>query len=79
MLTGEVVDILKQRTDVAVRAGPPKNSDLMVRKLDQTRMVIVAAPSYLARHDTPATAEELVQHNRLGANYVRAQPGWPLQ
>ncbi|MCY0854987.1 LysR family transcriptional regulator [Cupriavidus sp. D39] len=79
VLTDEVIDILEQRTDVAVRAGPLISSNLMARKLGQTRMVIVGAPDYLARNGTPATPDELAQHNRLGANYVRAQPGWPLR
>ncbi|VVE41281.1 LysR family transcriptional regulator [Pandoraea iniqua] len=79
VLTDEVIDILEQRTDVAVRAGPLKSSSLMARKLGQTRMVIVGAPSYLARRGTPTTPDELQQHNLLGANYVRAQPGWPFQ
>lgn len=79
VLTDEVIDILEQRTDVAVRAGPLKSSTLIARKLGQTRMVIVGAPGYLARHGTPVKPDDLFQHNRLGANYVRAQPGWPLR
>lgn len=79
VLTDEVIDILEQRTDVAVRAGPLKSSNLVARKLGATRMVIVGAPRYLARHGTPATPEQLLAHNRLGANYTRAQPGWPLR
>lgn len=79
VLTDEVIDILEQRTDVAVRAGPMKSSNLVARKLGSTRMVIVGAPGYLARHAAPATPEDLWAHNRLGANYARAQPGWPLR
>lgn len=79
VLTDEVIDILEQRTDVAVRAGPLKSSNLVARTLGATRMVIVGAPDYLARHGTPTTPDELLTHNRLGANYVRAQPGWPLR
>ncbi|OWT80872.1 MULTISPECIES: LysR family transcriptional regulator [unclassified Achromobacter] len=79
VLTDEVIDILEQRTCVAVRAGPLKSSSLVARKLGGTRMMIVGAPSYLVRHGTPATPTELLAHNRLGANYVRAQPGWPLR
>jgi DNA-binding transcriptional LysR family regulator len=78
-LTDEVVDILEQRTDVAVRAGPMKSSNLMARKLGATRMVIVGAPAYLERHGIPGTPKELLSHNRLGANYARARPGWPLR
>jgi len=79
VLTDEVVDILEQRTDVAVRAGPLKSSNLVARKLGDTRMVIVGAPGYLTRYGTPATLDDLLAHNRLGANYARAQPGWPLR
>lgn len=79
VLTDEVIDILEQRTDVAVRAGPLKSSNLVARKLGATRMMIVAAPSYLARHGAPTTPEQLRAHNRLGPNHVRAQPGWPLR
>lgn len=79
VLTDEVIDILEQRTDVAVRAGPLKSSNLVARKLGGTRMLIVGAPGYLARHGTPATPEQLLAHNRLGANYVRAQAGWLLR
>lgn len=79
VLTDEVIDILEQRTDVAVRAGPLKSSNLVARGLGATRMVIVGAPRYLSRHGMPATPDELLAHNRLGANYARAQPGWPLR
>lgn len=79
VLTDEVVDILEQRTDVAVRAGPLKSSTLVARKLGATRMVIVGAPGYLARHGTPASVEALHQHNMLGPNYTRVATGWPLR
>lgn len=79
VLTDEVVDILEQRTDVAVRAGPLKSSALVARKLGATRMVIVGAPGYLARHGTPASVEALRQHNMLGPNYTRVATGWPLR
>jgi len=79
VLTDEVVDLLEQRTDVAVRAGPLKDSSLVARKLGQTRMVIVGAPAYLRQHGVPAAPEALHAHNLLGPNYARAQPGWPLR
>jgi len=78
VLTDEVVDILDQRTDVALRAGPLKSSALVARKLGETRMVIVGTPDYLATRGTPQTPADLTQHNLLGFNYVRATEGWPF-
>ncbi|MDF0732074.1 LysR family transcriptional regulator [Pseudomonas entomophila] len=79
VLTDEVIDVVGQRTDIAVRAGPMKSSNLVARKLGQTRMVIVAAPDYLQRYGTPDSPAALQCHNLLTANYVRAFNGWPLQ
>ncbi|MBY6239624.1 LysR family transcriptional regulator [Methylosinus sp. Sm6] len=77
--TDQVVDLLAERTDVAVRAGPLKSSSLVARKLGDSAMAIVAAPSYLARFGEPKTIEDLDSHNRLGFGYVRAVDGWPLK
>ncbi|KAF1017542.1 MAG: HTH-type transcriptional regulator DmlR [Stenotrophomonas maltophilia] len=77
-LNDEVIDLLEQRTDVAVRAGPLKSSSLVARRLGATRMMIVAAPAYAARHGLPRNAEELLGHNRLDIGHARALQGWPL-
>src|ERR1700758_1300367 len=49
-LTDQVIDLLEQRTDVALRSGPLKSSQLIARKLGAARMVIVGSPGYFARH-----------------------------
>jgi len=77
-LTDQVIDLLEQRTDVALRSGPLKNSQLFARKLGAARMIIVGSPGYLARYGMPKTAGELTQHNRLGFSYARTAKGWPL-
>ena len=77
-LTDLVVDLLDDRSDVAIRSGAMANSGLVARKLGETRMMIVGAPSYLARSGTPGTAAELEAHNRIGFSYKRAVEGWPL-
>jgi DNA-binding transcriptional LysR family regulator len=77
-LTDQVIDLLEQRTDVALRSGPLKNSRLIARKLSAVRMMIVGSPSYLARYGVPKTPDELSRHNRLGFSYARVAKGWPL-
>lgn len=77
--TDMVVDLLAERTDVAVRAGPLKSSSLVARKLGDTAMTIVAAPSYLDRFGEPTTVGDLDRHRRLGLCYARSVEGWPLR
>ena len=76
--TDAVIDLFEERVDVAVRAGPLKSSGLVARKLGATRMIMVAAPAYVARHGLPTTIAELKRHNRLGFCYTRTVEGWPM-
>jgi DNA-binding transcriptional LysR family regulator len=77
-LTDRVVDLMDERTDIAVRWGQLPSSDLVARRLGETGQAIVASPAYLGRYGTPHTPEELKAHNRLGTSYRRAVPDWPL-
>ncbi|MCL6706866.1 LysR family transcriptional regulator [Pseudomonas sp. R2.Fl] len=76
--TDAVVDLLAERADIAIRAGPMTNSNLVARKLGDTRLKIVGSPAYLERHGIPTTAAELERHCRLGFGYVRARPEWDV-
>jgi DNA-binding transcriptional LysR family regulator len=76
--TDQVVDLLADRSDVAVRAGPMRSSSLVARALGESRLRLVAAPGYLARRGTPASAADLERHDRLRFGYARASEGWPL-
>lgn len=78
-LSDEVVDLYLDRTDIAIRVGKLPDSNLMARKIGETRRCIVASPAYLARHGKPTTPEELVHHNCLGFNFRRAMPVWPMR
>ncbi|GGF64109.1 transcriptional regulator [Azorhizobium oxalatiphilum] len=79
VLTDKVVDLMEERMDVAVRAGPLKDSQLVARKLGETRQVIVASPAYLARMGMPQRPADLEAHNRIGFCYLRQIEGWPLR
>lgn len=76
VLTDTVIDLLAERTDVVVRAGPLKDSSLIARKLGETPMLIVAAPDYLRRMGEPVTPADLDQYKRIGFGYPREIEGW---
>ncbi len=78
-LTDIVVDLLEERADVAIRVGPMRESRLVARKLGESPAVVVAAPSYLARHGAPNTPKELARHNLLGFCFTRMVASWPFR
>lgn len=59
--------------DVAVQIGDLHNSSLTARRLAAIRYVIAAAPSYLAKHGTPSSPDELLNHSLL--TYRRPRNG----
>jgi DNA-binding transcriptional LysR family regulator len=77
--TDAIVDLVEDRADVAIRAGPLKSSSLIARKLGVTRKVIVASPTYLKRAGEPKSVADLKHHRCIGFSYARSVEGWPLR
>ncbi len=77
-LTDQMIDLLEERADVAIRTGPLRASRLVARKLGESRMAVVAAPSYFERQGTPQIIADLEQHDRIGFNFARINGGWPF-
>lgn len=69
-LDDRYVDLLEERWDVAIRIGRLVDSSLVARWLASMRLVICAAPSYLAERGTPRTIADLKDHDCLGYTLV---------
>lgn len=78
-LTDRVVDLVEDRADIAIRWGALASSDLVARRLGETRQIIVGSRGYLARAGTPRSLADLATHVRLGWVLPRAAPDWPLR
>ena len=65
LLIDRVVNLVEEDIAVAVRIGRLPDSSLVARKLAEIRMVVCAAPSYLARRGTPAVPADLRHHDCL--------------
>lgn len=75
-LTDAVVDLISERADIAIRAGPLSSSSLMAKKLGASRVLLVASPKYLEAHGVPRSQGALSKHVRLGFGYGRQDEGW---
>ena len=64
-LSDRTVNLIEEGFDLAVRIAHLEDSSLTARKLAPNRRVVCASPSYLARHGTPRTPDELARHNCL--------------
>lgn len=55
-------DLVHDRIDLALRAGPLPDSGLIARQVGRVRACVVAAPAYLDTHGTPLTLADLARH-----------------
>lgn len=74
-LSDDLVDIVGEGFDAAIRIAELEDSSLVARKLAPSHRVICAAPSYLATVRKPTSLSDLAKHNCLTA---AAQEVWRL-
>ncbi|HEY0335007.1 MAG TPA: LysR family transcriptional regulator [Stenotrophomonas sp.] len=64
-VSDDLVDLVKDGFDLAIRIGPLQDSRLVARRIASNRRVLVAAPTYLARLGVPRHPDELAGHAGL--------------
>lgn len=75
-LSNRLQDLVASGADLAIRVGSLDDSSLMQRRLGSAALVMVAAPSYLARAGTPDDPAQLARHELIVAEPLRT---WRLR
>lgn len=70
------IDFVGDGYDLAIRARTPPDSGLIVRKLEDAELVVVAAPGYVERNGSPAGIEDLADHDCI--QFVLPSSGRPI-
>lgn len=77
--TDRIVNLVDEGFDAAIRVGTPTESTLTGRRLCSAQVVLVAAPSYLARFGSPATPDALRTHLCIIDTNFRDPHHWPFR
>ncbi len=75
-LSTRKVDLLADEADIAIRVGAPGNDRLVSRLLMRDRVLLCAAPTYLALHPPIRTLADLATHAMLE---TRPETGAPYE
>lgn len=75
-LSDQIVDLVEEGYDLAIRIATLPSSTLVSRRLASTRMVLCATPKYLAQHGTPRQPSELAQHAVIAYSYWSTKDEW---
>jgi DNA-binding transcriptional LysR family regulator len=74
-----IVDLIENRTDVAIRIGKLEDSTLHASTLGRSPLFIVASPKYIAQNGLPQTPSELKSHKLIGFSNIRSLNKWPVK
>lgn len=74
------VDLIAEGVDVAIRFGPVKDPNLIVRKVANGRQIVVAAPEYIEDRGLPIRPSQLKDHDCIAGFAGDFSPTreWPL-
>ena len=78
-LSDRYIDLVDEGFDLAIRVGQMPDSTLKARLLADSRRVVFAAPSYLARHGHPRNPEDLARHHCIIRTSARDSNAWPFR
>lgn len=73
-----IIDLLEHKTDVAIRLGDPKDSNINSRLLGLSKLHLVASPDYLAKQGEPHTESDLMSHRLIAFTDAPSLNDWPL-
>jgi DNA-binding transcriptional LysR family regulator len=74
-----LVDIVRENIDISVWQAVSETASMAVRKLFEFERVVCASPTYLKRHGTPLTPDDLRRHRSLSVSSVPNHTQWPFQ
>lgn len=79
LLVDRVVHLMDENVDLAIRIGTLPDSQLIARKLGELRMIVCAAPAYLAAKGEPQTPDDLGAHDCLVFSDESGAGAWRFQ
>jgi DNA-binding transcriptional LysR family regulator len=73
------VDLIQEGFDLAIRAGPLRDSSLVARRLGVSERCLVASPAYVAAHAAPKRPAELRKHQCIVSRTGPGPVEWTLE
>jgi len=64
-LTDERIDLVREGVDIALRLGPLTDSSMKLKRLGESRRILVAASAYIAARGRPRTPDDLSGHEGI--------------
>jgi DNA-binding transcriptional LysR family regulator len=78
-VSDQKIDLYRSGVDLAIRVGPAHDPELVVKRLADSRQLVVGSPAYLKERGVPASPDELTSHECLLYEYQSLPEQWVFQ
>lgn len=82
LISDDPLGFARPDCDLGIFIGTPQADTLVMRKIADTRRVVVGSPEYFAKHGKPETPADLIAHNCLKYTHEQgrghASTAWPF-
>jgi len=75
----QIIDLVEEGVDLAIRIGTLKDSALRARRIGTAERACVASPAYLARHPAPRVPQDLQNHACVIYTLLASGRTWPFR
>lgn len=79
LYTQDIVDLVRDGFDMAIRIGDLKESGLKVKKIGDVKLVLIASPEYLKEFGKITSPEDLKEHQCLALGGRVSHKSWALK
>jgi DNA-binding transcriptional LysR family regulator len=79
ILDDRKINLIEEGIDVAFRIGRLSDSSHVARRIGRSRLVVVAAPAYLAGAGDPAKPSDLAAHRAIVYSFAFGQNKWTFR
>jgi DNA-binding transcriptional LysR family regulator len=79
LLADQVVDLIEEGLDVAIRIAKLEDSTLTSVKVGAVRRITCASPAYLKKHGVPQKPSDLAEHRCFVFSQERSAPAWSFE
>jgi DNA-binding transcriptional LysR family regulator len=76
MMSDRFENLIAEGADLALRLGDLPDSSFVARKLESSRRLFIAAPSYLARRGAPTSLADLARHDIISGPPDTSDEAW---
>src|SRR5262245_29372647 len=78
-LSDRFIDLVDEGYYLAIRIGDLPDSTHKAKLLGNSRRVVFASPSYLARNGRPRSPDDLIEHECIVRTFARDGNAWPFR